>query len=96
MGDALTTLASDINGPVDLLVLDAQKGLYLEILRLGEPFMQSGALVVSDRSDLGGDTGKRDEDYLSYLADSVSKYVRSSIATRALGMFHSHEIAFRR
>lgn len=46
-GDALETLR-DLPGPVDLLLLDGWKELYLPVLRTVEPALRDGALVVSD------------------------------------------------
>ncbi|OXM53124.1 methyltransferase [Amycolatopsis alba DSM 44262] len=46
-GDAREVLA-DVTGPVDFVLLDGWKELYLPVLRLLEPKMPSGALVVAD------------------------------------------------
>jgi predicted O-methyltransferase YrrM len=46
-GDALQTLA-DLPGPVDLVLLDGWKNLYLPVLRLLEPSLRTGTLVVAD------------------------------------------------
>lgn len=47
IGDAQDTLAP-IEGPIDLLFLDGWKHLYLPILRLLEPKLRPGALVMAD------------------------------------------------
>lgn len=46
-GDARETLKA-VQGPVDLLVLDGWKSMYLEVLHLLQPVLRDGALVVAD------------------------------------------------
>ena len=46
-GDARETLKG-IEGPVDLLVLDGWKGMYLPVLALARPALRPGALVMAD------------------------------------------------
>jgi predicted O-methyltransferase YrrM len=50
-GDALETLARDLPGSVDLLLLDGAKSLYLDILDLVAPRLRPGALIVADNAD---------------------------------------------
>lgn len=50
-GDALQTLATDVPGGIDLLLLDGAKGLYADILELLEPRLREGALVIADDAD---------------------------------------------
>jgi len=50
-GDALDTLARDLPGDVDLLLLDGAKALYLDILDLVVPSLRPGALIVADNAD---------------------------------------------
>lgn len=47
VGDALEQLA-ELPGPIDVLLLDGWKELYLPVLRVLEPALREGALVVSD------------------------------------------------
>lgn len=47
-GDALETLANNLPTEIDLLLLDGAKGLYPEILKLVEPRLRRGALVLAD------------------------------------------------
>jgi predicted O-methyltransferase YrrM len=94
VGDALSTLSSDLADEIDLLFLDATKALYLPILRRVEPRLRSGALVVSDRSDGGGGCG-RDAGYLEHLREPTNGYRTASISTQALGMNFEHELAVR-
>ncbi|MEU9191380.1 class I SAM-dependent methyltransferase [Streptomyces sp. NPDC048484] len=53
-GDALKTL-SDVNGPIDLVLLDAWKDLNLPVLRLLEPVLAPGAIVIADDTHVGQD-----------------------------------------
>ncbi len=46
-GDARETLA-DIDGPIDLLLLDGWKDLYLPILHLLKPKLRPGSVVMAD------------------------------------------------
>lgn len=50
-GDALQTLSTDLPPRIDLLLLDGAKALYPEILRLIEPHLRAGALIVADNAD---------------------------------------------
>lgn len=47
LGDALDTLR-DVPGPVDLLLLDGWKDLYLPVLQLLQPKLRPGAVVLAD------------------------------------------------
>ncbi len=51
-GDALSTLA-DLDGAVDLVLLDGWKELYVPVIKLLEPHLSSGALVVADNTEHG-------------------------------------------
>jgi predicted O-methyltransferase YrrM len=46
-GDALVSLQS-VEGPIDLAFLDGRKDLYLPVLKLLEPKLRPGAVVLSD------------------------------------------------
>ncbi len=50
-GDALETLARDLPGHVDLLLLDGAKALYPDVLDLVLPRLRQGALIVADNAD---------------------------------------------
>ena len=95
VGDALETLRHDNGQPIDLILLDAAKDLYLDVLRLMEPRLRTGGLVVSDRADLDGGDGGRAAAYIAYLADVENGYRMASIATQALGQTFLHDIATR-
>lgn len=49
-GDALETLARDLP-PIDLVLLDGAKSLYLKVLTLLEPHLRTGAMLVADNAD---------------------------------------------
>jgi predicted O-methyltransferase YrrM len=69
-GDALETLA-DVPGPVGLALLDGWKELCLPVLRLLEPKLASGALVVAD--DTTSHTTMAE--YVAYVRDPANGYV---------------------
>jgi predicted O-methyltransferase YrrM len=70
-GDALETLAG-LTTPVEFVLLDGWKNLYLPVLRLLEPRLTPGALVVAD------DTvsfAAQMADYLAYVRDPGRGYL---------------------
>jgi predicted O-methyltransferase YrrM len=73
VGDALTTL-SEVPDEVDLVLLDGWPELALPVLRLVEPHLRPGALIVVDDVDLdfGSDVHGA---LLAYLADSAGGYL---------------------
>ncbi|AWB24567.1 methyltransferase [Methylobacterium currus] len=93
VGDARETLARDLPDPVDLLLLDAAKDAYGDVLRLVEKRFRPGSLVVSDRADLDGDDGGRAADYLATIRDPANGYRMAEIVTSALGLRFSHDLA---
>lgn len=70
-GDALDTLAG-LAGPVGFVLLDGWKNLYLPVLRLLEPRLTPGALVVADDVISMAD---QMTDYLSYVRDPDHGYL---------------------
>jgi predicted O-methyltransferase YrrM len=70
-GDALQTL-KDVAGGVTLLFLDGWKKLYLPVLKLLEPALEPGAMVIADDLDLFPEVHKP---YLAYVRDPGSGYV---------------------
>jgi predicted O-methyltransferase YrrM len=68
-GDARETLA-DVAGPVGLVLLDGWKDLFLPVIRLLEPRLAPGALVVANDGKLAGTA-----DCLSYVREPASGYV---------------------
>ncbi|MGD0698586.1 MAG: class I SAM-dependent methyltransferase [Trebonia sp.] len=69
-GDALETLAA-VQGPVGLVFLDGWKDLCLPVLRLLEPELAPGALVVADDVDSHASMAG----YLAYVRDPANGYV---------------------
>ena len=66
-GDALQTLARDLPGQIDLVLLDGAKGLYPVILALLEEHLRSGALIIADNAD-------RSPEYLHRVRSTGSGY----------------------
>jgi predicted O-methyltransferase YrrM len=75
-GDALATLA-DLDGPVDFVLLDGWKELYLPVIKLLEPRLSPGALVVADNTE-SADV----RPYLDYVHSSETDYVSFNFAVR--------------
>src|SRR5215475_4437823 len=75
IGDALETLR-DVKDNVAVLFLDGWKNLYLPVLRLLEPALQPGALVVADDLDL---FPEQLNPYLAYVRDPAHGYVSVKI-----------------
>jgi predicted O-methyltransferase YrrM len=73
-GDALETLAS-IDTPVEFVLLDGWKGLYLPLLRQLEPRLTPGALVLADDSV---SMAAQMADYLAYVRDPGHGYLSVS------------------
>ena len=73
-GDALETLAH-LDAPVGFVLLDGWKDLYLPVLRLLEPRLTAGALVLADDTiSQAADM----PDYLSYVRDPANGYLSVS------------------
>jgi predicted O-methyltransferase YrrM len=68
-GDALETLAS-VTGPVGLVLLDGWKDLYVPVLRLLQPRLVPGALVVADDTSF-----ESAANYLAYVRDPGNGFV---------------------
>lgn len=91
VGDAIETLAQPLPGPVDLLFLDGDKGMYLPILQLLEPRLKPGCLVVSDNTDLPGT-----QPLLDYVRDPAHGYLSVPVLTTGGDKAASgHEISVR-
>ncbi|WNE98351.1 class I SAM-dependent methyltransferase [Streptomyces luomodiensis] len=69
-GDARETLAA-VEGPLDIVLLDGWKDLCLPVLRLLEPRLRSGSLVVADDVDQGQGLLRP---YLEYVRDPSNGY----------------------
>jgi predicted O-methyltransferase YrrM len=75
-GDALSTLA-DLEGPVGFVLLDGWKELYLPVLKLLEPHLSPGALVVADNTEAADA-----QSYLDYVRNAENGYVCFNFAVR--------------
>jgi predicted O-methyltransferase YrrM len=75
-GDALDTLAST-EGPVQFVLLDGWKDLYMQVLKVLEPRLSPGALVVADNTSMPGL-----EPYLDYMRDPANGYVSVNFPVR--------------
>jgi predicted O-methyltransferase YrrM len=75
-GDALTTLAS-LDGPVDFVLLDGWKELYLPVIKLLEAQLSPGTLIVADNTEMA-DT----KPYLDYVRDPDNGYVSVNFLAR--------------
>lgn len=69
-GDALETLR-DIDGEVDLLLLDGAFSLYLPVLKLVEPWLKSGAMVLGENAF--------EPEYLDYLRNPTNGYFSQAL-----------------
>ena len=65
-GDALETL-KDVGGEVDLALIDGAWSLYLPVLRLIEPRLRPGAVILAENAFAA--------DYLDYVGDPANGYV---------------------
>lgn len=75
-GDALSTLA-DLPGPVEFVLLDGWKDLYLPIIELLEPRLSPGVLVVADNTN-SADT----QPYLDRVRNPDNGYVSFNFQVR--------------
>ena len=75
-GDALSTLAS-LDGPVDFVLLDGWKELYLPVVKLLEGRLSPGALVVADNTEMADA-----RPYLDYVRNAENGYVSVNFAAR--------------
>jgi predicted O-methyltransferase YrrM len=75
VGDALETL-KNVERDVSVVFLDGWKPLYLPVLRLLEPALQPGALVVADDIHLFPEPLAP---YLAYVRDAANGYVSVTV-----------------
>ncbi|WP_441235234.1 O-methyltransferase [Bradyrhizobium sp. 930_D9_N1_4] len=71
-GDARETLASDV-GEIDMVMLDGAFTLYLPILKLLEPHLKPGALIV------GENAFEEASGYIDYVRDPGNGYLSLSL-----------------
>ena len=70
VGDALELLR-DLKAPVDFLLLDGAKPLYLRVLKLVEPHLRKGAIVAADNIN----PRNKIEDFTGYVREPKNGYV---------------------
>ena len=70
-GDALETL-KDVSGGVDVLSIDGAFSLYLPVLKLIEPRLTPGAVILGENAFA--------QDYLDYVRNSVNGYLSHPLA----------------
>jgi predicted O-methyltransferase YrrM len=75
-GDALETLKT-VEGDIGLVLLDGWKELYLPVVKLLEPQLATGALLVADNTSMA-DT----QPYLDYVRDSDNGYLSVNFSAR--------------
>ena len=75
VGDALETL-QHLDAPIDLVLLDGAITLYLPVLKLVEPHLTPGAMVV------GENAVKQSPPYLDYVRDPRNGYLSLPLAFR--------------
>ncbi len=75
-GDATQTLTA-IDEPVNFVLLDGWKDLYVPVLKLLEPKLSPGALVIADNTGLADA-----EPYVDYIRDPANGYVGVSFPVR--------------
>ncbi|SNQ51163.1 putative O-methyltransferase [Frankia canadensis] len=69
-GDALETLR-DLPGPADLVLLDGWNHIYLQVLRVLEPNLRPGTLIIADDTVRFADETR---DYLDHVQDPANGY----------------------
>jgi predicted O-methyltransferase YrrM len=72
VGDARETLV-DVPGEIDLVLLDGAFSLYLPVLKLLEPRLRNGALILAENAFDCGNA------YLDYVRDPANGYLSQSI-----------------
>jgi predicted O-methyltransferase YrrM len=75
-GDALTTLA-DVKAPIEFVLLDGWKELYLPVTKLLESRLAAGALIIADNTSMD-DT----RPYLDHVRDPGNGYVSVNFPVR--------------
>jgi len=79
IGDALVTLR-DPEKPIDILFLDGGPSLYLSILRLLQPHLSEGALVIADNVPT---TDNEKNAYAEYIRNPANGYISTSMDSKA-------------
>jgi predicted O-methyltransferase YrrM len=77
-GDALETL-KHLNQPVDMMLMDGWADLAIEILKLVDPFIRSGGVILSDNV---GTFKAALKPYVEYLQNPASGYRSTTLALK--------------
>jgi predicted O-methyltransferase YrrM len=77
IGDALETLKEGIGGEVDLVFMDGAFSLYLPVLKVLEPHLRGGALVIGDNAM------DQSPGYLDYVRNPQNGYMSLSLPFQA-------------
>lgn len=76
VGDALVSLKSDIPESIEFIFLDGEKSMYLDILKLLEPNLSTGCMIVADNTDHQGA-----QTFLEYVRNPSNGYMSSGIVS---------------
>lgn len=74
-GDALKTLAT-VEAPIDLVFLDGRKDLYLPVLKLLQPKLRPGAVILADNIR---SFEKETSSYVDYVQSGKNGFVSSTL-----------------
>jgi predicted O-methyltransferase YrrM len=77
-GDALETL-KHLNQPIDLVLMDGWANLAIEVLKLVDPFVRPGGVIVSDNV---GTFKAELRPYVEYLQNPASGYRSATLALK--------------
>jgi len=72
VGDAFETLKGDLGGPIEVVLLDGWKELYLPMLKFLEGRLSAGAIIIADDLDV---EPKDIAPYLDYVRSAQNGYV---------------------
>lgn len=70
LGDALATL-KNVEGPIDMVLLDGSPSLYLPILKLLQPALRAGALIIGENA--------WDDTYLEFVREPSNGFVSQTL-----------------
>ncbi|WP_440639017.1 O-methyltransferase [Bradyrhizobium sp. PUT101] len=73
LGDARETFSSGLTGDIDMVMLDGAFTLYLSVLKLLEPQLRPGALIV------GENAFEEASGYIDYVRDPLNGYLTLSL-----------------
>lgn len=90
VGDAMETLGKDLPEEIDFIFLDGAKSMYFDVLKLIEPKLKQGAIVVGDNVNHSGM-----ENFLEYLQDEKSGYISTMVTANGENRQGHHIIAIK-